>query len=448
VPRIRPDPTPRITPRGIAGYVFSGSDADDGAPLTDYDIIGSAAQRTGIFALDAVDGFNLLCIPPLARDVDVGASTLLVSNRYCRERRALLFVDPPRAWDSAAKALAEMRHWPLPSTRPVCSSRASSATTSCAAASRRSRRRAPSPGALARIRALAGVDGAPAARRRSCGRASSSPAPWTTSSAAASRPPASTPCRPCDAPGATRRRSRRSRARGGAADWRSLAARRLALLVLNSIERGTRWVVFEPNEPQTWRRAEAQMRDFLATLEARGAFAEREAGDRWFAVCDERINRDRRREQGIVSLLFGIPGFGPGRFHAWLVTHRAGGQPRADREPEPCWSPGLGALAGARELDVPGRRDLLAETAPAGVSISIASPASTRSAAQAGSRTVSPSARTIRLIPFAPAAPPAMPKGRCAGDSPARRPSSARGTRCGARARRRRGAARAPEPRR
>ena len=115
LPRARPDPTPRQDPRGLAGYVLSGTDADDGAPLTDYDIIGSAARGTGLFALDAGDGFNFLCIPPLARDVDVGASTLLVANRFCRERRAILFVDPPVAWDSATKALAEMRHWALPS---------------------------------------------------------------------------------------------------------------------------------------------------------------------------------------------------------------------------------------------------------------------------------------------------------------------------------------------
>jgi phage tail sheath protein FI len=139
----------------------------------------------------------------------------------------------------------------------------------------------------------------------------------------------------------------------GAADWRSLAARRLALLVVNSIERGTRWVLFEPNEPQTWRRAEAQLRDFLATLEARGAFAEREPGDRWFAVCDERINRDRQREPGIVSLLFGIPGSGPGRFHAWLVTHRAGGSRVQTVSPNLAGLPDSGLSQALAELDVP-----------------------------------------------------------------------------------------------
>ncbi len=39
-------------PGGSAiGYAFSNADGDDGGPLTDYDIIGSAAAGTGLFAL-------------------------------------------------------------------------------------------------------------------------------------------------------------------------------------------------------------------------------------------------------------------------------------------------------------------------------------------------------------------------------------------------------------
>ena len=76
----------------------SNADGDDGGPLTDYDVIGSAAAGTGMFALKSASGFNLLCIPPLTREQDVGLSTLMIAARFCREQHAMLVVDPPLAW--------------------------------------------------------------------------------------------------------------------------------------------------------------------------------------------------------------------------------------------------------------------------------------------------------------------------------------------------------------
>ncbi len=354
LPPIRPDPTPRHDPRGIAGYVFSGTDADDGAPLTDYDIIGSATQGTGLFALDAGEPFNLLCIPPLSRDVDVGASTLLVANRFCRERRALLFVDPPLAWDSAAKAVAEMRHWPLPSDSACMfyprvlgydklRGRFEAFAPSGAVAGTLSRASEHWPvwnGACSEdtvlrpgLRPACTVDDEHRLRLAAAGvntiqsvRRSGGDAP-----------------RACTLAG-----------RGAvAADWRSLPARRLALLIVNSIERGTRWMLFEPNEPPTWSRAAQQVREFLGMLEERGAFDHREQGDRWFVLCDERVNRDRHREQGIVNLMFGFPAQRSGGFHAYLVSHRAGGSRVQTVSPNLAGLPDTGLTQALAELEVP-----------------------------------------------------------------------------------------------
>ncbi|MBV8877501.1 MAG: phage tail sheath family protein, partial [Gammaproteobacteria bacterium] len=68
IPAERPDRC-ASGPGGVAiGYTLSNPDGDDGAPLTDYDIIGAAGSGTGLFALRGAAGFNLLCIPPLARE--------------------------------------------------------------------------------------------------------------------------------------------------------------------------------------------------------------------------------------------------------------------------------------------------------------------------------------------------------------------------------------------
>jgi phage tail sheath protein FI len=354
VPDARPDETPRSDPRGLAGYVLSGPDADDGAPLSDYDIIGSAAERTGLFALDAVDGFNNLCIPPLARDVDVGASTLLVANRYCRERRAILFIDPPTQWDTAPAALAAMRDWALPSD------------SACLFFPRllgydklRGRFESFAPcgavaGAMSRASELWPV-WSPSNGEESVLRPGLSPAcavddDFRARLAAAGVNTVQTVRRPgreavpvCTlaGPGA------------GSADWRSLAARRLAHLLVNSIEQGTRWMIFEPNEPATWRRAEEQVRAFLTSLEERGAFAHREAGDRWFVLCNGRVNRDRHREQGIVNLMFGFPAARAGGFHAYLISHRPGGSRVQTVSPTLAGLPDTGLTQVLAELDLP-----------------------------------------------------------------------------------------------
>src|SRR5204862_6387983 len=100
VPGQRPDRTPG-GPGGVAvGYTLSNPDGDDGAPLTDYDVIGAAGAATGLFALQRVPRFNMLCIPPLTRERDVGLSTLLVAARLCRDRQTCVLLAPPAAWKS------------------------------------------------------------------------------------------------------------------------------------------------------------------------------------------------------------------------------------------------------------------------------------------------------------------------------------------------------------
>jgi hypothetical protein len=115
IPAQRPDRTVDAASGLATGYVNSNTDGDDGAPLTDYDLIGRSGDRTGLFALESADYFNFLCIPPLSREQDVGPIALLVGARFCKDHRALLIVDPPSRWLTADDALQGMRNWNLAS---------------------------------------------------------------------------------------------------------------------------------------------------------------------------------------------------------------------------------------------------------------------------------------------------------------------------------------------
>jgi len=326
VPPQRPAATVAPAGRGLAAYVNCNPDGDDGAPLTDYDVIGSAVAGTGLFALDPVEHVNILCIPPLAREVDVGPSTLLVANRYCRERRALLLVDPPLAWETPGAAIAGFRGWGFASDNAVMffprllaldrlRGRFECFAPSGAVAGMLARADEYRPvwagsvpeGAALRpgMRPLCAVGDADRQRL----------AAWGINVVTSGRVAggALPPARTLAGPGAS------------CPDWRHLGRRRLAFFIADSIERGTRWMLFESNSPALWARATAQLRDFFESLEADGAFDHREPDDRWFVACDERINREHERERGIVNLAFGFAAARPGQFHAFLVTHRAGG---------------------------------------------------------------------------------------------------------------------------
>jgi len=325
LPRCRPDRTGPGSGGFSVGYVASNSDGDDGGPITDYDVIGSAVDGTGLFALRAA-AFDFLCVPPLAREHDVGLGTLLVAARLCRECHALLIVDPPSDWVGPQDAIEAMRNWPFRSDHAVLyyprlrafdrlRGRFETFASCGAAAGLLSRAEAHRPlrgcdeEAVLRSGLLPAVEVSPAQRVRL--------AQAGINTLVALR---SLDCPPVSA---------RTLATGGSGspDWRFLSARRLALRIVASVERGTRWMLFEQNAPVTWARGRSLVDAYLARFAAEGAFAGSSTQQRYFVVCDERVNQPDSVASGRVNLLFGIAARRAGEFDAWLVSH----QPAASR---------------------------------------------------------------------------------------------------------------------
>ena len=326
LPSERPQRSERSPHAPVVGYVDSNPDGDDGATLTDYDIIGSAIESTGLFALQSGDGFNLLCIPPLDREQDVGMSTLMVAARFCRDRHAMLLVDPPTTWSSARAALEALRSWPFRSENAVM--------------------HFPRLMAFDRLRGRIETFAAGGAVAGMIARVDES---WPVWSAAQSEDAI---LRPGLRPATVVAESERVRlaqagvntllsmrsvttpgvtactlAGGGGVspDWQYLAARRLALFINASIERGTRWLAFEQNSAAAWERAQQQTLAFLEGLGREGAFAGSTPEESYFAICDERVNSRDSIAQGKVKLLFGFALTRPCDFHAYLVTHQSSG---------------------------------------------------------------------------------------------------------------------------
>ena len=84
-------------------------DGTDGHELTDYDLVGSRRAGTGIFALEPLSRLDLLYLPPPGKNRDLGPASLLAAELFCRERSAMLIVDPRSDWVTPAKAIAGVR---------------------------------------------------------------------------------------------------------------------------------------------------------------------------------------------------------------------------------------------------------------------------------------------------------------------------------------------------
>ncbi len=340
LPARRPDAT-RCIPGGIAGgYVGSNPDGDDGDALTIYDLIGEGTTRSGMFALRG-EPFNLLCLPPLTRESEVGLPALLVALRLCREQQAILLIDPPVAWSGPAAALAGLRSWPLFSEYAAMFYPRLYAMDRLRGARHLFGSAAAAAGMLARtddsFPIWASVDGGSASMRAGLRLAASVNerdrirlAQAGVNVLGSARPDRSHPL-------AWRTLTVEA---GVKPHWRSLRERRFALFVMSSIERGTRWVVFERQGPALWQRLRAQVTAFFEGLAAEGAFAGRAARQSYFVICDGRLNealnggrsagRGGQVQEAAASgtrhlLLFGIATSRPGEFQTCLVTHRPDG---------------------------------------------------------------------------------------------------------------------------
>lgn len=326
VPSHRPDRTLDAAGGHATAYVNSNADGDDGAPLTDYDLIGSENERSGLFALEGTDFFNFLCIPPLSREQDVGPSALLVAARYCKERRALLIVDPPATWHTADDALRALHDWNLSSEdalmyfpRILAHDKLRGHFESFAPSGAVA-------GMLARIDETSPVWG-PAKLEEAVLRQGYRPAClvaedrrlrlalYGVNTLQAVRSVARIGIKSCTlAAGAA-----------GAADWQSLPARRLALFIVNSIERGTRWVQnFEP-EAEIAERVAAEVRIFFEQLHEAGAFGTRRREEAFFVVCDRRINPPDSSRASEFRLLIGFAATRPTEFHGFRISHTPSG---------------------------------------------------------------------------------------------------------------------------
>jgi hypothetical protein len=107
-------------------------------------------------------------------------------------------------------------------------------------------------------------------------------------------------------------------------DWRYVNVRRLFVMLRRSLEEGTQWAVFEPNEPITWQRLGREIGEFLNGLWEKGYFAGGEPNESFFVKCDDSTNTHAERDAGRMVVQIGVAPAIPTEYIIFDVVQKIG----------------------------------------------------------------------------------------------------------------------------
>lgn len=309
-------PASAILTGGADGVELVPNDADfEGAVLP-------TSGSGGVYHLDRVDLFNLLCVPG-----ETNVATLQSLQGFCRERRAFLIADCAESatvtslqdgpdgsltgadainaafyfpWVKAPDPLQENR----PEEFPPCGFIA---------------------GLYARTDANRGVWKAPAGTEASLSGVIGVAIPLTNGENGILNPKAVNCIRKLPVYGTVSWGARTLQGndeRGS--EWKYIPVRRTALFIEESLFRGTQWVVFEPNDEPLWAQIRLNVGAFMNTLFRQGAFQGSSPREAYFVKCDKDTTTQSDIDRGVVNILVGFAPLKPAEFVIIKIQQMAG----------------------------------------------------------------------------------------------------------------------------
>jgi uncharacterized protein len=99
-----------------------------------------------------------------------------------------------------------------------------------------------------------------------------------------------------------------------ASEWKYVPVRRLALFLEESLYRGTKWVVFEPNDEPLWSQIRLNIGAFMNNLFRQGAFQGSSPTEAYFVKCDKETTTQNDIDLGIVNIVVGYAPLKPAEF--------------------------------------------------------------------------------------------------------------------------------------
>jgi len=119
--------------------------------------------------------------------------------------------------------------------------------------------------------------------------------------------------------------ARTMRGADAAADeYKYLPVRRTALYIEESLYRGLKWVVFEPNDEPLWAQIRLNVGAFMHTMFRQGAFQGQTPKDAYLVKCDRETTTQNDIDLGVVNVLVGFAPLKPAEFVIIQLQQLAG----------------------------------------------------------------------------------------------------------------------------
>jgi uncharacterized protein len=108
-------------------------------------------------------------------------------------------------------------------------------------------------------------------------------------------------------------------------DWKYINVRRLFIFIENSIDRGTQWVVFEPNNELLWERVKRVISAFLTNVWRDGALMGKTPEEAYFVKVDRTTMTQNDIDNGRLIIQVGIAPVKPAEFVIFRIGQWVGG---------------------------------------------------------------------------------------------------------------------------
>jgi phage tail sheath protein FI len=110
----------------------------------------------------------------------------------------------------------------------------------------------------------------------------------------------------------------------GNGEFKYISTRRLMNFLRESIDQGTQFVVFEPNNPALWEQIKRAVTAFLTNVWRDGALFGLTPDQAFFVKCDETTNPPEVRELGQVITVIGVAIVKPAEFVIFRISQITG----------------------------------------------------------------------------------------------------------------------------